>query len=154
MTVDTEQGVEQIDEQDVEQQDDDAAEQIVEDQIDDDAEQDVDEPADDAETFTRPYVERLRRENKRYRERAGEADGLAQRLHLSLVAATGRLADPTDLPFDAAHLDDADALTAAIDNLIERKPHLRSRRPFGDIGQGATRSDETVDLAGILRQRA
>ena len=154
MTVDTEQGVEQIDEQDVEQQDDDAAEQIDEDQIDEDAEQDVDEPADDAETFTRTYVERLRRENQRYRDRAGEADTLAQRLHTALVAATGKLADPTDLEFDAAHLDDADTLAAAIDTLIERKPHLRSRRPFGDIGQGATRSDETVDLAGILRQRA
>lgn len=125
---------------------------------DDDTDQEEDdEPDDHAETFTRTYVEKLRRENQRYRERAGEADGLAQRLHTALVAATGKLADPTDLEFDAAHLDEADgpdALTAAIDELIERKPHLASRRPVGDIGQGATRTSETVDLAGILRARA
>lgn len=120
----------------------------------DDTDQADDEPADDAETFSRTYVERLRRENQRYRERAGEADALAQRLHTALVAATGKLADPTDLEFDAAHLTDEDALTAAIEELLAAKPHLRSRRPFGDIGQGATRSDETVDLASILRSRA
>lgn len=115
------------------------------------------EPDDDAETFSRPYVERLRRENQKYRDQAKTADGLAQRLHTALVAATGKLADPTDLEFDAAHLDETDgtdALAAAIDDLIERKPHLASRRPVGDIGQGATRSSETVDLAGILRARA
>lgn len=108
----------------------------------------------DGERFSRSYVEKLRRENQRYRERAAEADGLAQRLHTALVAATGRLADPSDLDFDAAHLDDTDALTAAVDDLLTRKPHLASRRPVGDIGQGATRTGDTVDLAGILRSRA
>ncbi|GLB90939.1 MULTISPECIES: hypothetical protein [Mycobacterium] len=107
-----------------------------------------------AETFSRTYVEKLRRENQRYRERAGEADGLAQRLHTALVAATGRLADPSDLAFDAAHLDDPDALAAAVDELLTRKPHLASRRPAGDIGQGATRTADTVDLAEMLRARA
>ncbi|WBP93862.1 hypothetical protein O6072_22965 [Mycolicibacterium neoaurum] len=130
----------------------------VDEQPDDADDQDGQEdPADGAETFTRAYVEKLRRESQRYRERAGEADALAQRLHTALVAATGKLADPADLPFDAAHLDEADgvaAMAAAIDELLAAKPHLRSRRPFGDIGQGATRSDETVDLAGILRSRA
>lgn len=113
-----------------------------------------DEPADDAETFPRSYVEKLRRENQRYREQAATADTLAQRLHTALVAATGKLADPSDLKFDTVHLDDEDALTAAIDDLLTAKPHLRSRRPFGDIGQGAARSSEAVDLAGILRSRA
>ncbi len=117
-------------------------------------ETDTEDDDADAETFSRTYVEKLRRENQRYRERAGEADGLAQRLHTALVAATGRLADPTDLAFDAAHLDDPDALTAAIEELLTRKPHLASRRPLGDIGQGATRTTDTVDLAGILRERA
>ncbi|BBX69592.1 hypothetical protein [Mycolicibacterium psychrotolerans] len=122
---------------------------------DDVAETDDDEDDGGAgETFTRPYVEKLRRENQRYRERAAEADVLAQRLHTALVAATGRLADPSDLDFDAAHLDDADALAAAVDDLLTRKPHLASRRPVGDIGQGATRTGDTVDLAGILRSRA
>ncbi|MFS0898929.1 hypothetical protein AB3M98_16160 [Mycolicibacterium litorale] len=112
------------------------------------------EDDEDAETFSRTYVEKLRRENQRYRERAAEADVLAQRLHTALVAATGRLADPSDLDFDAAHLDDADALAAAVDELLTRKPHLASRRPVGDIGQGASRTGDTVDLAGILRSRA
>lgn len=123
-----------------------------------DAEPDDDpeaEPDDDAETFPRTYVEKLRRENQRYRDQAATADGFAQRLHTALVAATGKLADPTDLDFDAAHLaeDDPDALAAAIDELLARKPHLASRRVFGDIGQGATRTEDAVDLAGMLRNR-
>lgn len=116
-----------------------------------------DEPeTDDAEpdTFTRDYVEGLRQENGKYRQRAQRADQLAQRLHTELVRATGRLADPTDLPFDEHHLDDADALAAAIDGLLTRKPHLAARRPIGEIGQGATTSATNVDLAAILRGKA
>lgn len=94
------------------------------------------EPADDAETFPREYVEKLRTENGKYRQRAGEADALATRLHTELVRATGRLADPTDLQFDADHIADAGKMAAAIDALLEAKPHLASRRPVGDIGQG------------------
>ena len=78
----------------------------------------------------------------------------AQRLHTELVRATGRLADPTDLEFNEDHLDDPDALAAAVDDLLARKPHLASRRPTGEIGQGATPSAATVDLAALLRQRA
>jgi hypothetical protein len=117
--------------------------------------------ADDAddeeqpETFPREYVEKLRKESAGYRERAGQADQLAERLHTALVAATGRLADPTDLPFDVGHLDDAEALTAAIDELVERKPHLKTRRPSGDVGQGAGGAKGTdVNLADLLRARA
>jgi len=109
---------------------------------------------EEPETFPREYVEKLRDENARYRTRAQRADDLAARLHTALVAATGRLADPDDLPFDDAHLDAADALSTAIDDLLARKPHLASRRPAGDVGQGATPSGETVNLAGILRARA
>ncbi|CCH75086.1 conserved hypothetical protein [Nostocoides australiense Ben110] len=81
---------------------------------------------EDGDTFPRDYVERLRRENARYRERAGQADDLAARLHAALVAATGRLADPSDLAFDEAHIEDENALTAALDDLLARKPHLAS----------------------------
>lgn len=109
---------------------------------------------DDSETFPRSYVERLRRESAGYRERATKGDTYAQRLHSELVRATGKLADPTDLTFDETHLDDPDALTAAVDDLLSRKPHLASRRPTGEIGQGATPSRTNVDLAAILRQRA
>lgn len=106
------------------------------------------------ETFPREYVEQLRQESGRYRQRAQRADDLAQRLHLALVTATGKLADPTDLPFDETHLDDAETLTAAIDDLLNRKPHLATRRPSGDVGQGASSTGDTVSLAGILRANA
>lgn len=106
------------------------------------------------ETFPREYVQKLRDENAKYRQRAQQTGDLAQRLHLALVAATGRLADPTDLPYDETHLAAPEALTQAVDALLARKPHLASRRPSGDVGQGATGTSDTVDLAGLLRARA
>lgn len=112
------------------------------------------EPAADPDTFPREVVERLRQENGKYRQRAQRADTLAQRLHAELVRATGRLADPTDLPFDEAHLDDPEALAAAVDDLLDRKPHLATRRPSGDIGQGQRGpAAEGFSLLGLLKQR-
>lgn len=109
----------------------------------------------DPETFPREYVERLRKENGDNRVKAKKADDYAQRLHTALVAATGRLADPADLPFDDAHIADAAALTAAVDELLNSKPHLASRKPTGDIGQGlVSEAAATVNLAGILRSNA
>ncbi|MEQ4567993.1 hypothetical protein [Paenarthrobacter sp. CAP02] len=116
---------------------------------------DAEAPLEDGDTFPRTYVEKLRTESAKYRQRAQQADDLASRLHTALVAATGRLADPSDLPFEDGHLDDAAALTAAVDDLLARKPHLASRKPRGDVGQGPTSgASDTVDLAGILRSRA
>ncbi|GAA1091314.1 hypothetical protein [Tsukamurella spumae] len=118
------------------------------------------EPQDQPEgdTFPRAYVEELRTENRERRmaaeEATGRADALAGRLHAALVAATGKLADPSDLPFDAAHLDDDAALTEAIDELLARKPHLAARRVAGDVGQGARGGAESVDLIGLMRSRA
>ena len=71
------------------------------------------DPESDPETFPREVVEKLRQENGRYRQRAGQADELAQRLHTELVRATGRLADPTDLPFDEDHIADAGKMVTA-----------------------------------------
>ena len=90
-----------------------------------DEEQGDDEEGD---TFPRSYVEKLRRENANYRERARTADRYAKRLHTELVRATGRLADPTDLEFSAEHLEDPDALAGDLDGLLTRKPHRASRR--------------------------
>ncbi|KUI27754.1 hypothetical protein [Mycobacterium sp. GA-2829] len=109
---------------------------------------------DEPDTFPRAYVEDLRQENGKYRQRAQKADVYAQRLHTELVRATGRLADPTDMPFDEDHLAEPDKMTAAIDDLLARKPHLASRRPVGDIGQGVSPPGGTVDLAAILRGKA
>lgn len=112
-------------------------------------EQDGGEQSDE-DMFPRKVVEELRQENGKYRQKAGN---YAKRLHTELVRATGRLADPTDLPFDAAHLDDPEALTAAIDTLLEAKPHLESRRPTGDIGQGH-KGEKTADFSLMDRLRS
>lgn len=119
----------------------------------DNAETDTEDQSDqDGDTFPRAYVEKLRSQNARYRERAKTAEGYAQRLHAEMVRATGRLADPSDLAFDEDHLDDPDALAAAIDDLLDRKPHLASRTPVGDIGQGARgNGTEQVGLLSILK---
>lgn len=114
---------------------------------------DHDTTDDQHDTFPREYVEKLRAESAKYRQRAGRSDELATRLHTALVAATGRLADPTDLPFNEAHLDDEDTLAAALDDLLARKPHLAARKVTGDIGQGTTDTGG-VDLAAILRRAA
>lgn len=113
-----------------------------------------DESETEPDTFPRDYVEKLRDQNARYRQKAQRTDELAHRLHMALVEATGRLADASDLPFDEAHLDDPDKLAAAIEALVTAKPHLGARRVTGNIGQGESGGNSTIDLAGILRSRA
>ena len=108
------------------------------------------EPAEDADTFPREYVEKLRRESAGYRDNNNE---LSKRLHAALVAATGRLADPTDLPYSVEHLKSTETLTGAIDALLEAKPHLKARRIAGSVGQGnqgGTNSAPT-SFADLLR---
>lgn len=112
-------------------------------------------PAEDAETFPREYVEKLRAEAAEARVKAKRADDYARQLFTARVAATGRLADPNDLPFDAALVDDPAGLNAALDELIGAHPHYAARTPRGNVGQGATGTpSSTVDLAAMLRGRA
>lgn len=119
----------------------------------------ADTPEDaDPEVFPRAVVEELRQESGRYRQRARDAeaerDELARRLHTELVRGTGKLADPTDLPFDPDHLPDAGKMVAAIDELLTAKPHLAARRPVGDVGQGHRGgTGEGVSLLGLLKER-
>lgn len=122
--------------------------------IEDEAEVHTADASEESDTFPREYVEKLRKEAAGHRDRAKRADDLAQRLHTAIVSATGRLADATDLPYEESHLDDPAALTQAIDGLLADKPHLASRKPMGNIGQGATSTSDTVDLAGLLRANA
>lgn len=118
-------------------------------------EDDGNSPEDEqAETFPRAYVDKLRKEAAGYRERAKRADDLAQRLHAALVEGTGRLADARDLPFDESHLEDPQALQTAIEELLAERPHLASRRPMGNIGQGVAPVSNDVSLGGILRAGA
>lgn len=110
--------------------------------------------ANEPDTFPRAVVEKLRQENGKYRQRAQQGDAYAHRLHTEIVRATGRLADPTDLEFDERHLDDPEALAAAVDELLTAKPHLASRKPVGDIGQGQRGSaSEPFSLLGLLKER-
>lgn len=121
---------------------------------DPDSNQGQDDPgSDEQDTFDRSYVEKLRKENAKYRDRAKHADDLAHRLHTALVAADGRLADPADLPFDEANLDDPEALTAAVTALVKTKPGLRAQQIRGDVGAGdrGTPKKAPVDLIGIMR---
>lgn len=106
---------------------------------------------EEPDTFPRAYVEELRQENGKYRQRAQRADELAHRLHRALVEQTGRLQDPSDLPFDEDHLGGADKMVAAIDELLTAKPHLAARRVTGDVGQGASKPSDGVNLLNILR---
>ncbi len=77
-------------------------------------------------------------------------------------AATDILEDPSDL---LRHCDEADLvdddgmpdperIAGAAHDLIASRPHLARRRPTGDIDQGARPESATVDLAGLLRERA
>lgn len=110
----------------------------------------ADETPEDGDTFPREYVERLRRENAESRTKAKRADDLAARVFRLEVAATGRLADPADLPYADDLLEDPEALTAAIDALLAAKPHLASRRPRGVVDQGVRTTPEAPASWGSL----
>lgn len=112
-------------------------------------ESDVDDAANDSDTFPRAYVEKLRKENASYREKAKTVDALEVRLHTALAAQDGRLASPDDLPFDPAHLEDPEALESAITELIKTRPGLRAQRISGDIGQGK-RGTATPTRPGLI----
>lgn len=115
---------------------------------------------DDGEQFPRVYVERLRGESRKYREQARTAQQRAGELSAALwqasVSASGRLADPEDLPMpEDADPTDPDTVAAAVDELLQRKPHLAARRAGGDIGQhDRTAAGDDTNLAAMLRLNA
>lgn len=118
------------------------------------AEDDVSrETSESEEPAERSEVGKLRRESANYRTRLRESEQRADELARELVAArireSGRLADPTDLDPDPALLEDG-ALDAAIDDLLERKPHLKARS-FGDVGQHERSASDGVSLGSLLR---
>ena len=118
------------------------------------APEETEQTEEEPETFPRAYVEKLRRESAGYRDKAKRADELGERLQVALVEATGRLADATDLPYAPEYLDDPAALTEALEALLKAKPHLASRRPVGDVGQGASAGPAGFSLADVLRAGA
>ncbi|MCW2625328.1 hypothetical protein [Mycobacterium sp.] len=116
-----------------------------------------DESGEDAETFPRSYVEKLRKENQSYRDRAKDAEtraeDLARQLFRLRVESTGKLADPDDLPYDAELLADDDKLNTAADELIAKRPHYAKRKVAGNVGAGVTGTrEEPFSLLGRLKQ--
>lgn len=114
---------------------------------------------DQAELFDADYVAKLRNEAAEHRVKAKRSDDLARQLVRALTKADGRLIDADDLAYDSAYLDDdglvdVDKVTAAIDALVERKPHLAAQRPTSTLPQGARPEPDRVDLHGILRSNA
>ena len=115
--------------------------------------------ADEPQSFDREYVQKLRDEAAGHRVKAKRTDALNARLATAQAALTGKLADPTDLPFTDDLLDDdglvdEDKVQAAVDELVKRKPHLAARRPTGNVGQGARPEVSEVGLAAMLRRGA
>lgn len=109
----------------------------------------------DPESFPRSYVEKLRGEAAAARVKAQKSEELAGALWEARVASLGRLADPTDLPMpeDADPLD-PEAVSAAVDELLSRKPHLASRVPRGDVGGGVVQEPEAFSLGSLIRNAA
>lgn len=119
------------------------------------------DPEDDAEgtpegdTFPRAYVEKLRKEAADARVKAGRAEELAAALWEARVTSLGRLADPTDLPMpEGVDPMDPEAVDAAVDELLARKPHLASRVPRGDVGAGVVSESAPFSLGGMIRAAA
>lgn len=111
---------------------------------------------DDGQTYPASVVKGLRKEAASYRERSKTAEArvtdLEQKLFAVQVDATGRLASATDLSFDAALVDDDEALNAAIDELLAERPHYaKARRPAGNLGQGELgQKTAPADFAGLF----
>lgn len=124
---------------------------------DDGGSSESDETGELDETDAAP-VARARRQAARYRRELRdvetERDELAAALWHERVAALGVLADPTDLPHDPEALHDPDRLRELADELVTRKPHLRSRRIRERAGQGEGDGSGTVSLSGLLRRNA
>lgn len=123
---------------------------------DDPEKADVESPApadnsEDADTFSREYVQGLRQESAGYRTQLRDTQ---EKLHRMMVEQTGQLADPADLPFDSGHLDNPDALLAAIAALLADRPHLKARRfdPAGAAQGPRQTGGGQVNLADIMRQ--
>ena len=129
------------------------------DELDDDPGDDDGDSSESDETGDdEPAVARARRQAARYRRELrdveSERDELAAALWTERVAALGVLADPDDLPFDPDALHDPDRLRELADELVTRKPHLRSRRIRERAGQGEGDGSGTVSLSGLLRRNA
>lgn len=117
---------------------------------DDAGDEDEDEDEDERPGNGNAEAAKYRRQRN---EARNQADEYGRRLFTELVRATGRLADPTDMPYSAELLDSPDDLAAAIDDLTTAKPHLKARR-FANLGQHQRGRPAGQSLGDILRSHA
>lgn len=105
-----------------------------------------------------PALARARDQAARYRrelrDTEADRDELAAALWTARVEALGILADPEDLELDPEALHDPDRIRALADELVERKPHLRTRRIRARAGQGEGTGKGDVSLAALLNRNA
>jgi hypothetical protein len=111
------------------------------------------------QTFDADYVKALRAEAAEYRVKAKRAEALARQALTAIVTADGRLIDPSDLHFtdDLIGKDgtlDGNAVRAAIETLIDVKPHLARKRPTAPIAQGVRPSKAEPNLLQIIQAGA
>jgi hypothetical protein len=122
--------------------------------MDPDATEGDTEPIGDEQTYPAAVVRKLRDENAKARNRIRDAesrvDELSRALFQARVAATGLLADATDLEYSADLLDDSEGLAGAINSLIGSKPHLKARKVSGDAGLG-NRGDSAAEFSLLNR---
>lgn len=111
------------------------------------------EPADEnSDTFPREYVERLRRENQTYRDRAREAESTAWR---ALVESTGLVINADEVPRPDGAALTLDGAETAASEAIGARPYIAARRARGNIGQHeGPGASSAVSLSSLLRQGA
>lgn len=118
------------------------------------------ETTTEPDSFDRTYVEGLRSESAGHRQRARDAeterDTLRRELWTYRVTATGLLADPEDLPYDADLGDDAEAIAEAARALITRKPHMARSGTSGPLPDAHSSEPSTgaVSWGSMLRAGA
>jgi hypothetical protein len=114
----------------------------------------------EGDSFPRAYVEDLRKEAAGYRTQVRE---LQERLHRMSVEQTGSLADPADLPFDAATLEEkgipvtlrmwAAAGNVDVNSLINGQVEDRVlRKKLAELKSGGT--IEPGDSSAVIEEEA
>lgn len=119
---------------------------------------------EEPDSFPRDYVEQLRREAAEHRTKAKRADELELMLLETLIARAGSgvLHDPEDV-WEGKEVDDfldedgmpsLEKVRTAVEELVERKPHLAVQKPRGDIDQGAREQPTSPNLLDLIRPLA
>ena len=115
-----------------------------------------DPPAEEESPEEDPRDARLAELETALANAAAQIDGLSQGLFAAQVAATGRLVDPSGLPYSADLVNNAEALDAAITALLLASPHLGRIVVEGDVDQDARDEVEppAPNLLSILKEFA